>query len=377
MNWIGDLWQHDVVDVGAEHLATAITEAILSRMFPRLLVSEPRSKARVMLAAVEGEHHVLGLRMVADVLEGAGFDVLYLGADVPQASLLTACAVHTPAALGLTVSMSENVPTLIAEIEGVCALPEPPAIFAAGRAVPSAIAHGLAVAPIENTEQVLAAVDQLLADGSRQALVPRTLASRMASQAVAHPPAATPRRREADGFSRTATYGAEASRDSARHAFALEQIAYRDSLTGLWNRRGYDDRMFEIVDGGASEAMVLMIDVDLFKGINDTLGHAAGDRALVEVAARMMRSVRPGDFVARYGGDEFAVVLPHASPGEASAVAERIRTTVADEMRNPVLTVSVGVAHALPSTRATALAVDHVLYAAKENGRNRVELATV
>lgn len=82
MDRIGHLWQSGAVNVADEHLATAISDEVRPRLFPRLLRAPPGSRERVFLAAVEGEHHVLGLRMVADVLEGAGFDVLYLGADV-------------------------------------------------------------------------------------------------------------------------------------------------------------------------------------------------------------------------------------------------------------------------------------------------------
>ena len=375
MRWIGDLWEHGEANVGDEHLATAITQETLSRLFSLVLQGQPRSRERIMLAAVQGEHHVLGLRMAADVLEGAGFDVLYLGADVPLTGLLEMCRSHTPAALGLGASMPLSLPTLIWEIEAVCALENPPAIFAAGRAVAAAIAQGLAVPRIDDTEQVVTAVEELLAGPSPRPVVPAGLASRMPAPVAVGATATEFPQTQAEGFSETASYGAEASRDSARHAFAMEQLAYRDPLTGLWNRRGYDDRLHEATDGEHPQAMVLMVDIDRFKGINDTFGHDAGDAALLGVAATMMRSVRPGDFVARYGGDEFAILLPEASADEALAVGERIRVSVEHDLRDPQVTVSVGAAPALENTRGTALAVDHALYDAKEDGRNRVVVA--
>ena len=375
MRWIGDLWEHGDANVGDEHLATAITQETLSRLFSLVLQGQPRSRERIMLAAVQGEHHVLGLRMAADVLEGAGFDVLYLGADVPLTGLLEMCRSHTPAALGLGASMPLSLPTLIWEIEAVCALESPPAIFAAGSAVGAAIEQGLAVPRIDNTQQVVSAVEELLARPTPQPVVPAGLASRMPVPIAVGATAMESPHTQAEGFSQTASYGAEASRDSARHAFAMEQLAYRDPLTGLWNRRGYDDRFYELAGGGPVQAMVLMVDIDRFKGINDSFGHDAGDKALLDVAATMMRSVRPGDFVARLGGDEFAILLPGATQKEALAVGERIRASVEQDMRDPPVTVSVGAAPALANARGTALAVDHALYDAKEDGRNRVVVA--
>jgi diguanylate cyclase (GGDEF)-like protein len=374
MRWIGELWQHGSANVGDEHLATAITEEVLGRLFTTALQSEPRSRERVMLAATQGEHHVIGLRMAADVLEGAGFDVLYLGADMPLAALLETCSAHAPAALGFSVSMPLNVPTLIREILAVCALEDPPAIFAAGRAVRPAIEQGLNVPLIESTEEVVKVVEELISGPSREPVVPAALAARLPSDGV-DPFLAEAERTRAAAFSLTATSGAEGARESARRAFAMEQLAYRDVLTGLYNRRGYDDRFYQITESDRPQAMVLMVDVDRFKSINDAYGHDAGDTALINVGATLMRSIRPGDFAARYGGDEFAVLLPGTTPSEAALVAERIRAAIERDMRNPPVTVSIGSAPAAGSTLSTGLAVDHALYDAKEEGRNRVVAA--
>jgi diguanylate cyclase (GGDEF)-like protein len=374
MRWIGELWQHGSANVGDEHLATAITQEVLGRLFTTALQSQPRSRERVMLAAVQGEHHVLGLRMAADVLEGAGFDVLYLGADMPLPALLETCSAHTPAALGFSVSMPLNVPTLIREIEAVCALEDPPAIFAAGRALPPAIEQGLNVPLIESTEQVVKVVEELISGPSRRPVVPAALAASVPMVGI-EPTATAAEATQAAGFALTATSGAEGARDSARRAFAMEQLAYRDALTGLYNRRGYDDRFYLLAESDGPQAMVLMVDVDRFKSINDTYGHEAGDKALVDVGAALVRSIRPGDLAARYGGDEFAVLLPGATPSDAALVAERIRAAIEREMRDPPVTVSIGSAPALDSTLSTGLAVDHALYDAKEKGRNRVVAA--
>lgn len=108
---IGELWQSRVIGVADEHLATSISQRALLRLFEKISASRvrPGSRERVVLAAVEGQHHVLGLRMVADVLEGAGFDVLYLGEDVPVASLRAFVAQHRPGVVGLSFVFASNV----------------------------------------------------------------------------------------------------------------------------------------------------------------------------------------------------------------------------------------------------------------------------
>jgi methanogenic corrinoid protein MtbC1 len=119
MRSIGELWESSQVSVAVEHLATAISHEVAARVFWRALGAAPRLRERVMMAAVQGEQHVLGLRLAADVLEGAGYDVLYLGADVPLQALLDACRIHRPDVLGFTVSMSLHVPTMIWEIHEI------------------------------------------------------------------------------------------------------------------------------------------------------------------------------------------------------------------------------------------------------------------
>jgi diguanylate cyclase (GGDEF)-like protein len=376
MREIGDLWECGELTVGDEHLATAISQEVLGRMFMHALQSPPRSRERVMLAAAQGEHHVLGLRMAADVLEGAGFDVLYLGADVPLEALLDSCRTHTPAVLGLTVSIPQNLPAFIRTLRAVSALEEPPAIFAGGLAVAAAIEQGLAIASVQSTEFLIEAVEALLAAPRRTEIVSAQLAARFDSGAGEHAFDTPATETNADAFAATALSGAEGTRDSARHAYAMEQLAYRDPLTGLSNRRAYDDRFTELAEGTSPDAMVVTIDIDRFKTINDRYGHAGGDAALVAVAKVLQRRSRPDDLVARYGGDEFAILLPGATVAEATQIGERIRATVQSEVDEPPVTVSIGVARALATARRTALAVDNALYDAKEKGRNQVVVST-
>lgn len=128
----------------------------------------------------------------------------------------------------------------------------------------------------------------------------------------------------------------------------FREIALRDPLTGLPNRRMLDERGAALLDTARERVAVLYVDLDGFKQVNDTLGHRAGDELLVEFAHRLTASVRAGDVVARLGGDEFAVLLTGATPDEAMAVADRIVSVSATPFEvdaQPVhLTATVGVA---------------------------------
>lgn len=159
------------------------------------------------------------------------------------------------------------------------------------------------------------------------------------------------------------------------------ELAVTDGLTGLRNRR-YVFRHLESLLRAGTACGVLMIDVDRFKPLNDYYGHAAGDAALREVAARLREHVRASDIVARYGGEEFLVVMSGAGAEETAVIAERLRAAIADrpidlgQAKLPV-TVSVGSALAANMTDAEALiaAADVAMYRAKALGRNRVEAA--
>jgi two-component system cell cycle response regulator len=158
------------------------------------------------------------------------------------------------------------------------------------------------------------------------------------------------------------------------------EMAVTDPLTGLRNRR-YVRRHLDAVLRG-SGAAVLLIDVDHFKRVNDTRGHAAGDLVLREVAERVRAHLRAADVVARYGGEEFMVVMAGATTEDACLVAERLRsaidsTPVVAEGHALHVTASVGVAAGEPGTPCDEVvgAADAALYRAKNSGRNRVQAA--
>jgi diguanylate cyclase (GGDEF)-like protein len=384
MREIGRAWQEATLSVGQEHLATAISQEVLGRLFAHALHAPPCSRERVLLAGVEAEQHVLGLRMVADVLEGAGFDVHYRGADVRRASLVEACEALRPAVVGLSATMALHVPALSRQIEAVRALPAPPAVVVGGRAVTSSIAVALGAPRVESSEEVVGVLEAALRRRRvslgrrppRAAGPPSACTAAGTARAVDTPGRMRPHRIETDGqaFADYATSAADAARDAARHAFSMEQLAYHDQLTGLWNRRAYDDRLRDAAPVGRRLGMVLMVDVDQFKQLNDAFGHEAGDATLRDLAQVLLGAVRAGDVVARYGGDEFALLLPGARPDEAVAIAERIREAVAGTADAPSVSVSIGGAPVFGDRRRTMLAVDKALYTAKRSGRNRVAI---
>ncbi len=168
---------------------------------------------------------------------------------------------------------------------------------------------------------------------------------------------------------------------------ALCTLSSRDALTGLANRRQFDLALAAEMDRVAragEEALLLLLDIDHFKRVNDRYGHPAGDEVIRAVARTLGECVRPMDTAARVGGEEFGIILPSCSPASGQAVAERIRLRVEAQ---PVrvapgvdlwVTVSVGGAFAAPWVRSTPAMwverADQQLYGAKAGGRNRTHL---
>lgn len=166
----------------------------------------------------------------------------------------------------------------------------------------------------------------------------------------------------------------------------LVEFATRDGLTGLWNRRHFLDTVAPVLGraGREQEAVaVLLLDIDEFKQVNDTHGHAAGDAALQAVAAALPSSLRAGDLWCRWGGEEFAVVLPNSAPEAALVVAERLREAVSNievkhEDKSLRVTTSIGLAawhRDEPSLDKALQRADTALYQAKAAGRNCVHAA--
>ncbi|MDO8464652.1 MAG: GGDEF domain-containing protein [Gallionella sp.] len=160
----------------------------------------------------------------------------------------------------------------------------------------------------------------------------------------------------------------------------LEILATTDPLTGILNRRACLERgkaLSESAKRYGHPMTVMMLDIDHFKKVNDTHGHDVGDQALVAVAEVLKNGIRNMDILARWGGEEFLVLLPETSMAGAMLIAERIRQQVSQIKLPKIpegLTISIGLCEAKPGMElkaATSLA-DQALYQAKTDGRNRV-----
>jgi diguanylate cyclase (GGDEF)-like protein/PAS domain S-box-containing protein len=165
-----------------------------------------------------------------------------------------------------------------------------------------------------------------------------------------------------------------------RHANAeLERLATTDTLTGVWNRR-YLAQILASEVGGAKRydepLALIMFDIDHFKRINDRHGHLTGDRILRELTQRVRSNLRAADVLARWGGEEFLILVPHCTVQDAAKLAEKLRILVESEPFSGVgqVTCSFGVAGLQPDEPQDAWLkrVDDALYAAKSAGRNRV-----
>ena len=159
----------------------------------------------------------------------------------------------------------------------------------------------------------------------------------------------------------------------------FEQLSVTDALTGLLNRRYIEERLMEEIKRSNRHGFpmsFMMLDVDLFKSYNDQFGHPAGDEALKIVGNVIRETLRGADVAARFGGEEFAILLPQTTAPEAAMIAERIRQNV-EETKFPHrrVTLSIGVASCsaeLCSSPNLISAADKALYEAKRRGRNRV-----
>jgi diguanylate cyclase (GGDEF)-like protein len=165
----------------------------------------------------------------------------------------------------------------------------------------------------------------------------------------------------------------------------LEILSVTDPLTGLYNRQHLTVKIQDLLEKSARENLpfaLLMLDLDHFKRLNDDYGHLAGDQALRDVADHLRHTLRDTDYAARFGGEEFLIILPGLDVELAMKTAERIRKAVCkDRIKfdggEVELTLSAGVA-VFPDAGRTVdslvQAADAALYAAKEGGRNRCEL---
>ena len=170
--------------------------------------------------------------------------------------------------------------------------------------------------------------------------------------------------------------GYQSLREDITYRKELENLAAYDKLTGLYNRRKFDELLQIEMDRARrynGHFSLILCDVDHFKEVNDKYGHLIGDQVLVKITESIKKSIRLSDILARWGGEEFAVLLPHTSQEDAEIVAEKIRYGVEETLFECVgrVTISCGVSQVIDGESRSTLfqRVDNALYRAKERGR--------
>jgi diguanylate cyclase (GGDEF)-like protein/PAS domain S-box-containing protein len=187
-------------------------------------------------------------------------------------------------------------------------------------------------------------------------------------------------------YSRDITFRKNEEKEKEKLIKTLNHLSTTDSLTGLLNRRALNEMLgheIKRASRSATDLSLIICDVDLFKHINDTYGHTAGDRALLAVSEALRQTLRKSDILGRYGGDEFMIILPETSLAGAQSLAEKVRAAVEGlELELPGdkrtgLTLSSGVASCcMPGDNLDTLVslADAALYSSKEAGRNRISV---
>lgn len=173
------------------------------------------------------------------------------------------------------------------------------------------------------------------------------------------------------------------SRKLAEHKQAIMQISVRDGLTGLYNRRHWESLLDNEIESHRRyhhKTTLVLIDIDHFKEINDNYGHSIGDQAIILLAQELQQTMRAADIIGRYGGDEFAAILPHSTAEQAQKAMERLQSRLDNDLfpHHPELRVhiSAGIAECREDQESAAQwlnAADTALYKAKNGGRNRIE----
>jgi diguanylate cyclase (GGDEF)-like protein len=228
-----------------------------------------------------------------------------------------------------------------------------------------------------------AGLAEMLPDAQNLVVVPLTAESGMIGVLVVEYGGRSTRiaRRAVDILERFASHGALALRN-ALLVEQMEQLATVDGLTGVANRRTFDDVLDKAIRRGGrlhNSVSLILADIDHFKALNDAHGHKVGDQALHSVAMTLSSHIRSIDTVARYGGEEFAIVMPNCGPDEAAARAEELRRSIERELKTHKVTLSFGVAtYPMHSPNADRLvgASDKALYRSKAAGRNTVTVFT-
>lgn len=169
----------------------------------------------------------------------------------------------------------------------------------------------------------------------------------------------------------------QAYKQLEEHNILISELAQKDRLTGLYNREKFDQELLKTCDPDSqtTPTSLLLVDVDHFKKINDTYGHLKGDEVLKALAVKLSKIVRCTDIVARWGGEEFAILLPETEKALALSLAERLRNEVNATLTAGIsVSISIGLVSSSVATNSEMLLqkADNALYQAKAKGRNRV-----
>jgi diguanylate cyclase (GGDEF)-like protein len=364
---IGCLWKEGAITVADEHLATALTHRVMASAYGSSFGRATTRPGRILLAAVEGQRHALGLRMAADVLELGGYEVNYLGEDVPLDALVGAVLSRQPDLIGLSSTLTPDNSSLGAAVSQLTvAFPDTP-ILLGGQGVSDEVLSEGRVMQARGVEGLVALVEGVL----RGVKDVSTLATSRPADPVFHAEDSAEGR-----MLGAAADAADLARIHARMAHSYRRLAYEDAVIKGPNRRAFDDRLALLADSPeAAPVAILMVDLDGFKQVNDTFGHDAGDRVLREVYKAIDSCLREGDFAARLGGDEFASLLPHTGMQEAEQIAARVLSAIRTAGNQEALTATIGVAALREGPRRAMLEADLALYRAKAAGGDSVGLA--
>ena len=381
---VGAEWEQGAISVADEHIATALTHQVMAAIYG-LNLGHKRMPGRLLFAGLEGERHVLGLRMAADVIELAGYETIFLGADVPLDDLLQTVGARGPDLVLLSATMPAAGAALEGSIGAIQRLDPELVVLYGGQGARPFPDNPQAVF-VEDFERLLGAVRSALGGSVSSAKSmpgPGAASTGRAATTVPGPKGRSSAEMESgndsvqQGLSGVTADTADLARAFARQASTYKDLAYTDVLSGLPNRRAFEDRAIQLMDSAeAKPVAVLMMDLDRFKRVNDSHGHGAGDRVLALMSQTISERLRDGDFSARFGGDEFAALLPRTSLKEAGAVAERIREAVAEAGSEDSVTMSIGIAMLEDDIRGALLQADVALYEAKRGGRNAVGLGS-
>ncbi len=374
---IGSLWADGAITVADEHLATALTHRVLASVYGSSLGNAAVRPGRILLATVEGQRHSLGLRMAADILELGGYEVIYLGGDLPLDSLLDAAAARRPDLVGLSCTLfpevSESALGLaVSRLEE--RFPDLP-ILLGGQGIPDSVLDSARVFRAPGVEGLATLVADLLAGVDGPGTSVSQDSPRISTTLGQETPASGAD--TAEGRMLDASVDAsDLARLHARMARSYRRLAYEDPITMRPNRRAFDDRLALLNDSpDAAPVTILMLDLDNFKAVNDTFGHATGDAVLRAAAEAIERCLRGDDFAARLGGDEFALLLVRTDLAAAKQVADRVLCAIRSGAKDTAVSATIGIAPLHGSPRQALHEADLALYRAKAAGGNQGQVA--